>query len=356
MNNTLLFIIILFCALQLPAEKRVGGVLDRDTRWNATEGPYILESDIVVPKYRRLIIAPGTKIIISSRHQDTLSDQIDEFDKAKISIKVRGILNCVGRRSDRIVISSENKPSGENYDWYGIVFDNAQDGGNEIICTDITGAYIGISAVGCSPVVRGCVIENNHIGISCQNPGNASITNSIISCNFLCGVRVNDANPQIISCIITGNKNNGIWCDGKSKVTLSYNCFWKNADGNILECDPEFGVKVKKNDRGDSIDVVNNIFSSPVFAGSADDSIAAEKDLSNPTDSTNVKNSVIAGIIHSFQKSQPRPRPETISERYSLSKYSPCIDAGSPDGKFKDIDETRNDMGIYGGPDFFKNQ
>lgn len=356
MKISILFLTMLCCTLQLSAEKRVGGVLDRDTRWNATEGPYILESDIVVPKYKRLIITPGTRIIISSRHQDTLSDQIDEFDKVKISIKVRGILSCVGRRSDRIIISSENKPSGENYDWYGIVFDNALDGGNEIICTDITGAYIGISALGCSPVIRGCVIENNHIGISCQNPGNVSITNSVISSNLLCGIRVNDANPQIISCIVIGNKNNGIWCDGKSKVTLGYNCFWKNADGNFLECDPEFGVKVKKNDRGDSIDIGGNIFSSPVFAGSVDDSIAAEKDLANPTDSAKVKNSVIAGIIQSFQKKPSRPPQETTSQRYSLSKYSPCIDAGSPDGKFKDIDNSKNDMGIYGGPDFFKNQ
>jgi hypothetical protein len=350
-------ILILFCfVLQLTAEKRVGGVLDRDTRWNPAEGPYIIESDIVVPKYKRLIIAPGTRIIISPKNQDTLSDQIDEFDKTKISIKVRGILSCVGRRSDRIIICSENKPSGENYGWYGIVFDDPQDGGNEIICTDITGAYVGISVTGCSPVIRGCVIENNHIGISCQKPGTTSITNSIISSNLLCGVRVTDANPQIISCIITDNKNNGIWCDGKSKVILSYNCFWKNADGNFLECDPEFGVKVKKNDRGDSIDMGGNIFLSPVFAGSVDDSIAAEKDIANPTDSAKVKNSIIAGIIQSVQKKPPKPHQENVTQRYSLSKYSPCIDAGSPDGKFKDIDDSKNDMGIYGGPEFFKNQ
>ncbi|HEX2959451.1 MAG TPA: right-handed parallel beta-helix repeat-containing protein [Chitinispirillaceae bacterium] len=335
----------------------MGGVLDSDTRWNATDGPYVLESDIIVPRYRRLIIEPGTRIIISSMHQsDTLSDQIDEFDKTKISIKVRGILSCVGRRSDWIIISSENKPSGENYDWYGIVFDNAQDGGNEIICTDITGAYIGISVLGCSPMIRGCVIVNNHIGLLCQAPGNTSVTNSIISNNLLCGVRVNDANPRIISCIITGNKNNGIWCDGKSKVTLNYNCFWENADGNFFDCDPEFGVKVKKNERGDSIDIDGNIFSSPVFAGSADDSIATARDLANPTDSAKTKNKVITDIIQSFQKKPSPSRQEAVTERYSLSKYSPCIDAGNPDAKFKDIDATRNDMGIYGGPEFFKNQ
>jgi hypothetical protein len=352
-KNFFLFISVLCCTLQLQAEKRVGGSIERDTRWTPEEGPYILVSDIVVPKYRRLTITPGTHIVISNEYQpDTLSDQIDDFDKSKISIKVRGILSCVGRRSDRIIFTSEKEPTGENYDWYGIVFDNTPEDGNEIICTDITGAYIGVSALGCSPVIRGCIIENNHIGISCQYPGNPSIANSIINCNLLCGVRATDANPQIISCIVIDNKNNGIWCDGKSKVTLNYNCFWKNADGNFLDCDPEFGVLVKKNKRGDSIDIGSNIFSSPVFTGSTDDSLAAQRDLKTPTDSSKVKNVLIADIIQTFQPKSEKPRTEVATVgRFILSKYSPCIDAGPPDSKFKDLDGTLNDIGIYGGPE-----
>lgn len=348
-----LFLTVLCCTLQLPAEKRVGGSIDRDTRWTPEEGPYILVSDIVVPKYRRLTITHGTHIVISNEHQpDTLSYQIDDFDKSKISIKVHGILSCAGRQTDRIIFSSAKEPTGENYDWYGIVFDNPSEDGNEIIYTDITGAYIGVSALGCSPVIRSCIIENNHIGISCQNPGNPSITNSIISCNLLCGVRVTDANPQIISCIFIGNKNNGVWCDGKSEVTLEYNCFWKNADGNFLECDPEFGVLVKKNKHGDSVDIGSNIFSSPVFSGSPDDSLAVLRDLKTPTDSSKVKSTLIADIIQTFQPKQEKPHTEAPpSGRFTLSKYSPCTDAGTPDGKFKDLDGTVNDIGLYGGPE-----
>jgi hypothetical protein len=353
MKNKILFLLFL-SVMFIRAEKHVGGVIDRDLRWTAEDGPYILQSDLVIPKYRRLIIGPGTKIIISSQlHEDT-TEQIDDFDKSSISIKVKGLLSCTGRRSGRIVISPEIKPSGKKYGWYGIIFDNPTEEGNEIICTDITGAYIAVKSVACSPVIHGCIIENNHIGIFCHKPGKSSITNCIIGYNLLAGIRVSDANPVIISCIITGNKNNGIWCDGKSKITLNHNCVWDNKDGNLLDCDPYFGLNVKKNSRGDSIDAYSNIFLSPVFAGSADDSIAAERDLDNPTDSSKVKNTIIADIIQSFQKkSTYLPDTDKPIQRFTLSKYSPCIDAGSPDRKFRDNDESRNDMGIYGGPEYF---
>jgi hypothetical protein len=32
---------------------------------------------------------------------------------------------------------------------------------------------------------------------------------------------------------------------------------------------------------------------------------------------------------------------------YRLTSESPCIDAGNPDIKFNDPDETRNDMGAF---------
>lgn len=354
MKNKFLFLLLLF-AILIQAQKHVGGVIDRDQRWSAEDGPYILQSDLVIPKYRRLIIGPGTKIIIPAQPHDDTTEQIDDFDKSSISIKVRGLLSCVGRRSSRIVFSPEIKPSGHKYGWYGIVFDNPTEKGNEIICTDITGAYIAVKAVSCSPIVRGSIIESNHIGIFCHKPGKASITNCIIGYNFLAGIRVIDANPEIISCIITGNKNNGIWCDGKSKITLNHNCIWDNKDGNFFECDPYFGLHVKKNSRGDSIDAHSNLCISPVFSGSVDESIAAERDLDNPTDSTKVKSTIIADIIQSFQnKNRYVPDTDKPVERFTLSKYSPCIDAGSPDAKFKDSDGSRNDIGIYGGPEYLK--
>ena len=36
---------------------------------------------------------------------------------------------------------------------------------------------------------------------------------------------------------------------------------------------------------------------------------------------------------------------------FHLKQDSPCIDAGHPDNEYRDIDGTRNDMGVYGGPE-----
>jgi hypothetical protein len=355
MKKNLFYLSFFFVVISCPsAEQYVGGIINEDVRWSAEKGPYIIETDLIIPMYKHLTIGPGTKVIIASYpDKDSSDDQIDDFDKSSVSIKVRGLLSCLGTRSERVVFSSEKKPSGEHYGWYGIIFDHPEkEDGGEIICTDITGAYIGVNAISCSPTIRGCVIENNHIGIFCQKPGNVSITNSFIGYNLLAGVRISDANPEIIACIILGNKNNGIWGDGTSKITLNNNCFWKNEDGNFLDCDPDFGILVKKNKRGDSIDIGANIFSSPVFAGSPDDSIATERDLNTPTDSSKVKNTLIADIIQSFQKKPQNTRSDAPVERISLSKYSPCIDAGYPDSKYKDLDGSLNDIGIYGGPEF----
>ena len=42
--------------------------------------------------------------------------------------------------------------------------------------------------------------------------------------------------------------------------------------------------------------------------------------------------------------------PEFSDILYKLKDVSSCIDAGNPDSKFNDLDETTNDLGAYGGP------
>ncbi|MFM7200097.1 MAG: right-handed parallel beta-helix repeat-containing protein [Myxococcota bacterium] len=40
-------------------------------------------------------------------------------------------------------------------------------------------------------------------------------------------------------------------------------------------------------------------------------------------------------------------------ESYQLSPSSPCWDRGHPDASYQDLDGTRNDMGLFGGPEGF---
>jgi hypothetical protein len=46
--------------------------------------------------------------------------------------------------------------------------------------------------------------------------------------------------------------------------------------------------------------------------------------------------------------------PKFVNESqndYHLRQNSPCIDAGNPMIFYNDIDTSRNDMGVYGGPE-----
>lgn len=42
--------------------------------------------------------------------------------------------------------------------------------------------------------------------------------------------------------------------------------------------------------------------------------------------------------------------PQFLARNLRLGPSSPCVDAGHPDAEWNDEDETRNDMGCYGGP------
>jgi hypothetical protein len=153
--------------------------------------------------------------------------------------------------------------------------------------------------------------------------------------------------------ILVFNKNNGLWCDGSSRVTFQYNCVWGNADGNFLECDPDLGVAVQGGKKSKvPVDGNHNVIANPVFAGSEYDSAAMEKDINLPTDKSRIADTALAKMLYKqLADSLAAKQRKTAYPRFSLSNYSPCINAGNPAREFKDPDGSRGDMGIYGGPD-----
>jgi len=351
MKQLIPLLVLALCNSALP-DKEVGGRITRDTRWSMADGPYYLTSDLVVEKNARLTISPGCRIIVSNVPKiDTMIAQIDNIDMEKVAIKVHGTIICVGKNEMRITFSPDSSSGRQIPAWYGIVMDNANEQFTEVTHTDITGAYCAISFKECSPSVRNSVFEYNHIGIQCSDRANTQITNCIIAFNTAAGLRVLNANPNISNSIIIRNRNCGFWCDGLSKITISYNCIHENGDGNFMECDPELGIVTHKNDNGDSTDVFNNIFSDPVFIGSVADSAARQHDLSIPTERRKIKDFRIAEIIHAEAKQTKKTTRTTPHGRYRPAKYSPCIAAGNPAKSFRDSDGSRNDIGIWGGPD-----
>jgi len=358
MKNSFIHISLIICAaaalfFQAFGERPVSGIIDRETRWKAEEGPFIIEGDLLITKMANLVIAPGTQIIIKSDAKKAfLAAPFDKVDSAMVSIRVFGSISCVGRRSNPIIIRPEITELAK-YSWYGIILDEADSRYTEIAFTEISGAAAAVTVKNSTPMIRNNALENSNIGIRCVGGGMPKIYNNLISSCFTAGIKIEKSNPQIFNNIIAFNNNSGLWGDNKSKVAFKYNCVFGNTDRNFFECDPDLGKLTKAVKDKDSTDANGNIVADPVFIGSAAEAKAIEIDIMLKTDSAKVENKKILNLPNlPFGKPKYKEVTKIGSETRQLSKYSPCINAGDPGGSFKNVDGSRNTMGPIGGQDF----
>ncbi len=337
----------------LRAEETVGGIIQKDVRWTEENSPYYITQDVVVPPGVRLSIMPGTKIVVFKLKVRRLDiPQIDALDSSTAAITVQGSLDCVGRPDKRITFVPQ-EGGGHACTWYGIVLRKASDRSTQIGYTNISGAYNAISVFDCRPLIHHCRIDFNNLGIVCRPRGDAEVYNCVITHNFAAGIKIASANPSFVNNIVAFNRNNGVWSDGVSTLTFEYNCVFGNPDGNLLDCDPELGVLRKKNEAKDSVDYKNNLFKNPVFAGSEFDSVSVERDLSLATDKSRVRDTALEKVIHEkLSDSLAEKQRAARYPPYSLSRYSPCLRAGSPSSDIRNEDGSRSDMGLYGGTKF----
>jgi hypothetical protein len=349
--STMIIFALLYSAY---GEQRVSGIITRETRWKAEDGPFILEGDLVVARGANLVIAPGTEIIIKADAKKTfLTAPFDKADSTLVSIRVLGSLNCVGRRNNPITFRPEN-PGLTNFAWRGIILDQADSRHSEIAFTQISGAATAITARNTGILIRNNAFENCNIAIHTLNGGAPRIYNNLITSNFTAGIKVERSNPHMQNNIIAFNKNWGLWCDNSSRITFRYNCIFGNGDGNFFDCDPELGKMARGGRERDSTDANNNIVMDPVFVGSAAEARAKEIDINLQTDTSRVRDRRLLHLPN-FQFGPPRFIDPTMvgAEGRQLSGYSPCLNAGDPGGTFKNVDGTRNTMGPSGGPDFW---
>lgn len=347
--------VTLLLVLSPAAEEYAPSVILKDTRWNLEDSPYIIERDLTIERGASLTIAPSVRIIIRKPKLFDTTSQYDASDSVLVSIRVKGALNCIGKRDQHIQFIPQST-SKNTIGWYGIIFDNAPGNFAEIAFTDIVNAYRAVSVRLSKPVIRNNIIEFNHIGIYCSVNGNAKIYNNIITGNFLAGIHIREANPHIANNIIVNNRNNGVLCDGKSKINFEYNCVYGNSDGDFLDCQPELGVIVRSRKKNaPETDIAHNIYKDPVFKGTRAESDAKAQDLTIPTDMTDVKDTSLANIYYENTTSPYDSLIESKAgvKRFELSRYSPCIESGLPGDDFKNVDKSRNTMGIWGGPEFF---
>ena len=239
----------------------------------------------------------------------------------RIDSLVIGIAGVVGREGAEIIISRCNII---NNGWDGVALYRGavanisdcliKDGRGAGIgvtwdasCTAyrniVTGYWKGIGAFGTSWVAarNNAVYDNLGWGIIATGQAYMNICNNIVYHNGNCGVGVwsTECHGRIINNIITDNGWKDFWvcpCVGVynegywSKWDFSYNIVWNNKEGNYHNI-------------WDNTDINGNLSIDPMIIG------------------------------------------ETI---FILESGSPAIDAGHPE--ISDLDGTRSDIGLYGGP------
>ncbi|MCL2689794.1 MAG: right-handed parallel beta-helix repeat-containing protein [Chitinispirillia bacterium] len=373
----LFFALIFALSSHAYSQTTVSGIIERETRWNAEDGPFIVVGDILVTRRASLIIAPGTQVIIKDTVKtEYLTVPFDKADSTLISIRVQGALTILGRRNNPITFTPQTAGAA-NFGWRGIIIDEADSRYAEIAFAEISGAATGITIKRSNAIIRNNVIENCNIGIHAMFGGSPRIQNNLITSSFAAAIKVERSNPQISNNIIAFNKNIGIWCDNSSRIRINYNCFFGNRDGNFLDCDPELGRLSKINKNKDSTDAANNIMSDPVFVGSPAEARAIELDVNVPTDPSRVRDTAIFRIVNAQRPqtvvsndtnangngsggsddnagdtSEPRVRLSGKNRFVLSAKYSPCLNAGDPARRFNNPNGKRNTIGPEGGPEF----
>jgi hypothetical protein len=153
----------------------------------------------------------------------------------------------------------------------------------------------GIYNEGAKLQVRNCLITENTWGLFTQNSGNGTINlyNSIVY-NNSDGIASDEGDVFVLNSIIYNNSGSGMSGDGQGSLSSQYSNFYGNG----------------------SVDGKN--WSDNATSGTGDISID--------------------------------PKFNDISQGYSISSTSPCLNTGNPATVFNDPDGTRNDMGLYGGP------
>ncbi len=214
------------------------------------------------------------------------------------------------------------------------------------------------------------IITNNSIGISITS-GSLTIKNLYFKSSGSSGIKLSNSCPaQVIRNCIFESCGNGILVSTTTTITISNSVFRSCANGLLVD--------TFQNDVFGSVS--NCVFHDNTKA------IHFDADYSGRTYSIDIFNSVFFHNGHAIYKySSPAYNgtfgycslfnstvvdtygvtwgPGNISNDPSLTNIasspyfnyfpmpgSPCINAGNPNLSYNDLDNTRNDIGIYGGP------
>jgi parallel beta-helix repeat protein len=352
--------------------------------WNIKKSPFIVENDIVVPKDSMLIIQPGVEVHFNGHFKFTIN----------------GLLIASGT-SDSMIVFTRNF-SLDKYNWWGLRFVEADSSCKVEYCVieygrtdypDLSGG--GIYCLRSSPFIGHCVIQKNHAydyggGIYCEGSspiieGNTILNNSSgLSGDFVTaiggsggGIYLKDASPKITNNVLLKNKSGfvgsffggsggAISITGASSPLIANNLIRENiafedAGGgiycqsagavfynNIFHNNTAIGYFVNAGGIfADSATTIKNcIFRDNKLVWPEVDEVMSQIEGNPDVTFSNVQD----GFTGNGNIDADPLYVNSSQGDFRLLAGSPCIDAGDPDPIFNDLDGTRNDMGIYGGP------
>lgn len=305
--------------------------------WTSEFSPYTIVDDAIVSETNELIIEPGVTVNVA--------------EGKEIEIKGKFVADAADDLTNPITFTSDDL-------WKGFYFFNSTEDNLFRGCRF-------------SKATDGAIqIDNSHVQII----KNVFFNNE--SSSKAAAIDVNNSDTVLVrQNIIANNTSNnltgGIQCQGSS-FNIENNIFANNTG--------TFGAAVLKNDS--DVSFVNNTFINnestngtpylfflfnafPTF-----DNCIIRDDVADiffaPYGPPTINYSDVTGGFEGEGNIDEDPlfiTPtagigagyDALAADWSLQTGSPCIDAGTPDPDYYDLDGTRNDMGAFGGPTPYEN-
>ena len=323
-------------------------MIDVPSIWTKDKSPYRITGDIQISPAARLTIEAGVEVLIVPGETCGETKQRDWSDSTYVSIKVSGSLIIKGTAKEPVRILPENHVPGK-IQWDGIRLSLKERGAISIEYMHIMGANKAINTSLSRFNIGNSLFIGNSTGIWLEDEADLAIYNCVFTENLSAGIYISNSRPSIAANIFYKNLNFGIWSDSRPSPRIRNNLFFANSDADCRFCPVGISKIIKNEDSHVPVDKFGNIYSDPIFAGSEKEESMMKKDLNLPTPMKEIKDTALHKIYEKAQgvPSAANPRQEDLP--FSLSKYSPAINAAPRTDFFKNVDDSQGDIGLYGG-------
>lgn len=355
----ILLLLIITNALQGYTE--ICGKLDLPKSLTRSKSPYLITGDLYIPPSSRLTIESGVEVHIASEQKCHETKQQDYSDSTQISIKIDGSFFVDGNPDFPVIIKPQKFEPGQ-IKWDGIRIWNATTLNTQIQYLRIYGAHRAIHTFNSRFNISNSLFEYNGTGIYLKSNANVNIYNNTFAFNEYSGVQQESSAPRLYGNIFYKNLSYGIWSDSRQAPQIHHNGFWQNGEADCYHCPYQIKRIEETNWLGDSTDSQQNLFMDPLFVGTPSELIKRKQDLTLNTPLDQIEDSLIAAKVLEVKKrflnlgiTKTNQYKVLGKGSYTLSKYSPYVQAAPEDAFFLNTNDTRGDLGMHGGkPDRVK--